>query len=95
MYPALDAEVEKYGGRRLLWTGEFPGCKECREFNLWCRWVEIPTGHVCSQTNWARTCQGVHGRVICDKSHPDAREDLNRLAEITKWDKKKRRYVKR
>jgi hypothetical protein len=89
MYPALDALVEKYGGR-LPWTGEFPGCMECREFDLWCRWVEAPENHVCGQR-----CQVKHGWVICDKSHPDAREDLNRLGDVARWDKTKRRFVRR
>lgn len=92
MYPAFDALVEKYGGR-LPWTGEFPGSMECREFNLWCRWVDMPKDHVCTR-RWA-DCRGKHGWVTCDKSHPDAREDLNRLAEIAEWDKVKRRFVLR
>jgi hypothetical protein len=37
MYEVLDAEVERLGGR-LPWTGEFPGCAECREFDLWSYW---------------------------------------------------------
>lgn len=26
-------------GRRMAWDGEWPGTKECREFDLWCRWT--------------------------------------------------------
>lgn len=96
MYPALDALVEKQGGR-LRWTGEFPGCMECREFDLWCRWVEVPMGHVCPRPSrpYRNECEGVHGWVVCDKHHPGARENLNRLMEIARWDKDKRRFVLR
>ena len=37
MCEAFDSHIEKLGGR-LPWTGEFPGCAECREFDLWCYW---------------------------------------------------------
>jgi hypothetical protein len=39
MYPALEREVERVGGR-MPWTGEYPGSAECRELGFWCRWVE-------------------------------------------------------
>lgn len=58
---------------RIPWDGEFPGKKECREFNLWCRWGPP----------W----------IPCEQSHPDAREDINRLYEVAIWDAKARRYV--
>jgi hypothetical protein len=91
MYEKFDAVVEAAGGR-LPWTGEWPGAVECREYDLWCRWVEIPEGHVCAS---GTACLGLHGWVVCDKSHPGAREDLNRLAMSCDWDPKARRYVRR
>ena len=93
MYPALDKLVEEHGGR-LLWTGEFPGSVECREYDLWSRWIEMPKDHVCPRP-YRGECSGVHGWVVCNKDHPDAGEDLNRLAEIADWDKERRRYVLR
>jgi len=91
MFPALDALVAKYGGK-LPWTGEFPGCMECREFGLWCRWVDIPEGHVCARRSH---CEGVHGWVVCDKHHPNARENLNRLMDVAEWKREQRRFVLR
>lgn len=38
MWAKLDAEVAKVGGYQP-WTGEFPGMKECRELNFWCKMV--------------------------------------------------------
>ena len=65
---------------KLPWTGEWPGNSECREFDLWCFWGPD---------------YGEHGWVECDKDHPGAKEDLNRLATFCKWDKNQKKYVLR
>ena len=56
---------------RIPWDGEWPGKKECREFDFWCLWPGVP----------------------CDRSHPDASEDLNRLSMECEWDVDARRWV--
>lgn len=38
MWQWYDAEVKRLGGP-LPWSGEYPDCDVCREFNLWCRMV--------------------------------------------------------
>lgn len=39
MCAKYDAEVAKVGGPEI-WTGVWPGMVECREHDLWCKWVE-------------------------------------------------------
>lgn len=66
------------------WTGIWPGVVECQEFGWYC--YEDPT----SREYW----------VQCDKDHPQAREDLNRLAVAAatgqvRWDSTAQRYFMR
>jgi hypothetical protein len=61
------------------WTGEWPGVKDCREFNLWCKWV-APGGPG-------------KGWVKCGKEDPEAREDLNSLSQYP-WSKELRKHVR-
>jgi hypothetical protein len=75
LYAVFDAEVDRYGGK-LPWTGEYPGCEACRQFDLWCRW------------------QDGNGWVACDREHPEAREDLNRLHQVARWHPTARAWVK-
>lgn len=42
---------------------------------------------------WCRW-KATGGWTRCDKTHPDAKPDLNTLARITTWDDKKRKYIK-
>jgi hypothetical protein len=53
-----------------VWTGYWPGILECQKFGFWCYWG--PT-------------YGESGFVRCDKDHPDAMEDLNRLLIACDW----------
>ena len=39
MWGAYDAKVAELGGR-LAWSGEYPNTAECREYGLWCKWVD-------------------------------------------------------
>lgn len=64
----------------IPWSGEWPGKDECREYGFWCRWDSRSRGMV---GTW----------VDCNKDHPDAREDLNRLNTDCEWDRKQRKFV--
>ena len=65
-----------------VWTGEWPGVAECREFG-WCGyWADERLSGP-----WTRCAAGTSG----------ATEDLNRLAseQEARWDKRQRRWVLR
>ncbi len=74
----LEKFESAWGEKRLVWTGEWPGVSECREFGLWCRMVS-----------------GYPGWHPCQKDDPGAREDLNRLNEVARWDAELQKYVLR
>jgi hypothetical protein len=57
MYATWDRQ---WGGRRVPWSGLWPGIAECREYGLYTR---------------------------------AGREDLNRLAIVSRWDVDRQRYV--
>lgn len=59
-----------------IWTGEWPGVAECREFGWWCYFV--PYG----DPSW----------VPCGPEHPDAQPDLNRLHVEAVWDAAAKRW---
>jgi hypothetical protein len=83
MWGQYDAEVQRYGGR-LPWEGEFPGSKECREYNLYCYWDSAPNpAQPLAAGKW----------VQCSKDHPSAQEDLNTLHSRAVWDKVARRWL--
>jgi hypothetical protein len=78
------------GGQRLscgethdcgsdVWTGDWPGDAECREFGWWVQ---------------DRCAEGM-GWVPCAPDAPGATEDLNRLAYDARWDSGQRRWVLR
>jgi hypothetical protein len=68
---------------RMPWTGEWPGVADCQRLGLWC--YEDPSGYGKPEMNY--------GHIPCDKDHPDAREDLNRLHNDCRWDPEKREFV--
>ena len=67
---------------RIPWSGEWPGEMECREFDWWVYWGDAP----------------VHGGpwIRCERDHPGARADLNRLymGEAV-WSIEQKRWVLR
>lgn len=69
----------KWGARRMVWTGLWPGVLECREYGFWCLWGPdmIPP-----QRGWVPVPAGT----------PGATEDLNRL-DTTIWDSDKQKYI--
>ncbi len=60
-----------------LWTGEWPGDAECREFGWWVQ---------------DRCVEGM-GWVPCAADAPGATEDLNRLSRDAVWSRERRRWV--
>jgi hypothetical protein len=78
------------GGQRLschqshdcgedVWTGDWPGDAECREFGWWVQ---------------DRCTEGL-GWVPCAPDAPGATEDLNRLALDARWSAEQERWVLR
>lgn len=62
-----------------VWTGEWPGVAECREFGWYAQF---------------RGAEGL-GFVLCTPDAPGAREDLNRLAYDARWSPEQARWVLR
>ncbi len=62
-----------------VWSGEWPGIAECREFGWWAQF---------------RGAEGL-GFVPCAPDAPGAREDLNRLAADAVWSREQTRWVLR
>ncbi len=62
-----------------VWSGEWPGDVECREFGWWVQ---------------DRCSEGM-GWVPCAPDAPGATADLNRLARDARWDVGRRRWVLR
>jgi hypothetical protein len=87
MAERFEKEIEKHG--RLPWTGEWPNKDACRQLDLWCYWADRETGEPIDQGSLPGKWQP------CDKDHPMASEDLNRLAVVGVWDKAQRKWVVR
>lgn len=64
---------------RNVWTGEWPGDAECREFGWWVQ---------------DRCSEGM-GFVPCAPDAPGAVEDLNRLSRDARWSPEAARWVLR
>ena len=64
---------------RGVWTGEWPGDAECREFGWWVQ----------------DRCEEGLGFVPCAPDAPEAMPDLNRLARDAYWDATTGRWRKR
>lgn len=69
MHDEFERVIELNGGR-LVWTGEWPGVVECREFGFWC--YNDPDGYGNPDMHY--------GHIPCGPDHPRATENLNRLA---------------
>ena len=83
--PADEMEAKwdrEWGHRRMLWTGEWPGQLECREYGWW---AVFGPGLNPPQIGWVSVPEGT----------PGASEDLNRLYRECDWDQEKQRMVKR
>lgn len=83
----------------LPWMGVWPGEEEAVELGLYCRWepnerLEAEAKRI-GLEKALRTVGGPAGRwVSCDQDHPDASPDINRLHEVARWDREKKRFVK-
>ena len=77
-----DAKCDLQG--RMPWTGEWPGVAECKELGLWCYQDSSHYGNPRMH----------YGHIPCDKDHPKASVDLNRLYAEFKWDMGKKKFVK-
>ncbi len=64
---------------RIPWTGRWPGTVECEEYGFWCTMDPVTFA--------------IGGP--CEKDHPHARHDLNRLHTDTVWDPTLRKRVRR
>ncbi len=62
-----------------IWSGEWPGVAECREFGWWCYF-----GPDYGETGWIR----------CAADDPRATPDLSRLMVEARWDSATKRWVK-
>jgi hypothetical protein len=78
---AIACDAEDHDCGEDVWTGEWPGDVECREYGFWCYEVEDPPGS--PYTRWVR----------CGPDHPDATEDLTRLVTWCRWDREQRKWV--
>lgn len=65
---------------RIPWSGQWPLEAEAIEYDFWCYWGPD---------------NGENGWVRCDKDHPMARPNLNRVYEECIWDPEKARMVLR
>lgn len=61
-----------------VWSGEWPGVAECREWGWWACFV--PYG----DPSWRP----------CSPAHPGAVPDLNRLVTEARWDRSAKRWVR-
>ena len=70
---------------RVLWTGEWPGMTECREYGFWCY----------QDSNGWGNPEMHYGHIPCGPDHPKAGPDLNRLYDECVWDRAQKKMVKR
>jgi len=81
MYAKWDVE---WGTRQQLWTGEWPGIAECREYGFWCLWDE-------ANRRW----MGWPKFKNITAETPGAQEDLNRLVGVCRWDIDAQKWMQR
>lgn len=64
-----------------IWSGEWPGYEECRQYKLWCYWQ--PPAPDDSSGEF----------VPCGEDHPNALADLNALQRCGIWDRELKRWM--
>jgi hypothetical protein len=82
----LDPLLTEHDCGADVWTGEWPGDKECREFGWYSYWDgPNPTrGWDYRGRGWVRV----------EADHPDAQPDLNRLVTEAHWNRREQRWEK-
>ena len=68
---------------RLVWTGEHEMHKAAEEFGFYC--YEDPNGYGKPEMHY--------GHIPCEKDHPGAHPDLNRVYRECQWDPKAKKYM--
>lgn len=89
----LQAAVDVDDCGEDIWTGEWPGLAECREFGFWTQW--IVNGKPAELHYRAQPGDVVQGWRDCEEGAPLAAEDLNRLSSACNWDRSAKRWVLR
>jgi hypothetical protein len=67
---------------RMVWSGVSPGHVDCQRLGLWCYTDKSGYGNPAMN----------YGHIPCDKDHPKAREDLNRLYTDCRWDRTTKQF---
>jgi hypothetical protein len=76
-----------------VWTGEWPGTTECREFGWYSRWADDAGQPIDYATGGLERIQAGHWEQ-CGPGDPGAGPDLNRLhGHETRWDRERQRWV--
>ena len=77
----VKAAIEAAG--RIPWSGEWPGMAECREYGFYCYCDPRGYGNPAMHYGW----------MPCEKDHPKAQPDMNRLMRECAWDRTAKKWV--